>query len=356
MQETNATRAALVASGSKLGGMVAVPFKVDAAVIEAAKKMAPHHHQAASPPAAAAGGNGSGDAAAAAAPAAEGDAASPASAPSPVPELTFIELAAGGETITLVASSNEPAMMQAQAVEAVKAAAAAAAAAPASPAVAGSSSSHSRVASGGFTPTSSGGAGTATAQPRFFLLRLGAASAPALLYYCPEGTAPRARMTYSTAKAPLLDALAAAGVGVGLVVEARDDDDVATAVGRVYAGEKAPAHPTAAASSGAGTAASPSSLASPGVGMRSPVRGGVALGGMVALPGMGMGAHALRSPATPTSAAAAAASVSGGSAHAAMSPGDDSFDKPTRPGRGGARVVGAVGLPGLSPRGPAGSS
>jgi hypothetical protein len=161
----------------------------------------------------------------------------------------------------------------------------------------------------------------ASVEPRFFL----ATPTPpgtgvvVLVYHCPESSKPKQRMLYSTAKAAVVEAAAAAGVVVGKVVETRDKDDVATAFA-----ECAGLVPGVAAASAAPSAAS-SSSSTASTPLRSP-------GGGVALPGM-FGAGGA------------------GAAAAAISPGADGefAARPTRPGRGAARLVGGMALPGMSP-------
>lgn len=214
----------------------------------------------------------------------------------------------------------------------------------------------------------------------------------ALLYYCPEGTLPRLRMTYSTAKAALTDALAAAGIALSSQPEARDEEELASALASLHATPSASpsASSAASASGGAGAHAGVGArlggggFGSPGMGMRLPGMGmggspfspgsasasasheggedaagahkhtpskpgfgGVALPGMgaIGLPGMG----GLRgSPAMPGHghALSPASSGSGGAGGGE----EGGFDKPARPGKGPARVMG-VGLPGMSPPG-----
>lgn len=139
-------------------------------------------------------------------------------------------------------------------------------------------------------------------------------------------------MTYSTAKAFLLDTAKDAGVAFGRVVDARDDDDLLSALTDISEGKI-------------------NVVIDSDAPMGSPSHSRFGSGGLVALPGMA-GFGSPRTPRTPGgSLSAASLSEAGGSATSETGGDDGSFAKPSRPGKGAARVIGGVGLPGLSPRG-----
>lgn len=172
----------------------------------------------------------------------------------------------------------------------------------------------------------------------------------ALLYYCPEGCPPRNRMTYSTAKAAVIDALNNAGVGLAKTTEARDEDELNTALENMLsapttsptavgggsssssASSASHAHSASSGSSGKlGSPNKPMGFALPGMG------GGVGF----ALPGMGgAGLGAAKSPLTPSGGAGSAGSA-GGEGESGESSGAKRV-----PGR-----MGGFALPGLSPPG-----
>jgi hypothetical protein len=165
-------------------------------------------------------------------------------------------------------------------------------------------------------------------------------------------------MTYSTAKAALADALAAAGVPLAKQAEARDEEELAAALQGMAA---APcASPVAAGGAGGhghhgrgpstpgsssaflggmgspGTSGTAGEASAGGHG-RTPSRpgfGGVALPGMGGLPAFGARSPPIGSPGAP------------GSGLASGEEGGAGFDKPARPGKGPARMIG-VAMPGM---------
>jgi Cofilin/tropomyosin-type actin-binding protein len=310
------------------------------------------------------------------------------------PEYDFIEMSIAGETIVL---SGEPKLLG-DSIEAHKAAI------KASISKEGPKGSSAAAAAKTMSPGLPGMAGGASkVEPRYFLIRLGYSSMPAalpsefvilivmfvtafetlvaiytsffppiilfiiaaLLYYCPEGCPPRNRMTYSTAKAAVIDGLKEAGCPLSKSTEARDEDELNTALEN--AAHNPTTSPTAvggghsfsgsagsSGSSGKVVVGSPEGASAASHG-RTPSKGfgGVGLPGMAhggfALPGMGAG----RSPLTPSSGSGSG-SHHGAAGEAAAGEGESggsSFPKPSRPGQGPARVMGGFALPGLSPPG-----
>ncbi len=67
-------------------------------------------------------------------------------------------------------------------------------------------------------------------SPRFLVV---GGAAPVMVYFCPDASAPKARMVHSTAKASVVQAVGAAMEGQVRSVEARDASDLAEILGDV---------------------------------------------------------------------------------------------------------------------------